>query len=67
MNTPLDPGSIELLRIGPIKVIEVFTSTYPSDQPVTEHIGYETVPFSEIKHLCSGKPLSRFDPTNPRG
>ena len=52
--------------MGPIKVVEVFTSPTPSDQPVTDRIGYEAVPFSEIKHLCSGKPLSRFDPLDPR-
>ncbi len=62
MDTPQDPGSVDLLRMGPIKVVEVFTSPSPSDRPVTDRIGYETVPFAEIKHLCSRKPLSRFDP-----
>ena len=65
MNTPLDPGSIELLRIGPIKVVEVFTSPTPTDTPVANSTTCDTVPFSDIKHLCSGKPLGRFTPAEP--
>ena len=64
MNTPLDPGSIELLRIGPIKVVEVFTSPTPTDIPVANSTTCDSVPFSDIKHLCSGKPLARFTPAD---
>ena len=58
-----DLASTELLRIGPIKVVQVFTSTSSGDVAVTEKLGYEFVPFSEYKHLCSGKPLRRYEPT----
>ncbi len=56
----------ERLRMGPIKVVQVFTAPSSGDVPVTEKLGYEFVPFSEYKHLCSDKPLSRYEPAQDR-
>jgi hypothetical protein len=53
--------------MGPIKVVQVFTAPASGDVPVTEKLGYDFVPFSEYKHLCSGKPLSRYEPTQEGG
>ncbi len=65
---PISDDSVwtERLRMGPIKVVQVFTASSSGDTPVTEKLGYEFVPFSEYKHLCSGKPLSRYEPTQER-
>jgi len=61
-----DSASTERLRMGPIKVVQVFTAPASGDVPVTEKLGYEFVPFSEYKHLCSDKPLSRYEPAQDR-
>ncbi len=61
-----DSASTERLRMGPIKVVQVFTAPSSGDVPVTEELGYDFVPFSEYKHLCSGKPLSRYEPAQDR-
>ena len=61
-----DSASTERLRMGPVKVVQVFTSPSSGDAPVTEKLGYDFVPFSEYKHLCSGKPLSRYEPEQER-
>lgn len=59
MTVPQDSPSLETLRIGPIKVVQVFTTPAKQDQPITSRLGYVNPPFSQIRHLCSGKPLSR--------
>ena len=66
MTMPTDPASNETLRMGPIKVVQVFTAPAAGDKPVTEKLGYECVPFAQVKHLCSGKPLSRYEPAKDR-
>ena len=63
MTIPEDSASNETLRLGPIKVVQVFASTTPTDVVITERLGYATPPFSQIKHLCSAKPLGRHEPT----
>ncbi|MHC4767696.1 MAG: hypothetical protein ACYTEI_03165 [Planctomycetota bacterium] len=65
MTPANDPGRIEQIRMGPIKVVEVLTSPAPSEQRVTEALGNETVPFEKIKHLISDKPLRRANPNEP--
>ena len=50
---------IERLRLGPVKMVEVFTSSPPPGQTVTDSLGNETIPFSEIRDLISDKPLLR--------
>ncbi|MHC4080916.1 MAG: hypothetical protein ACYS15_16635 [Planctomycetota bacterium] len=65
MTPANDPGPIEQIRMGPIKVVEVLTSPAPSEQRVTEALGNETVPFEKIKHLISDKPLWRANPNEP--
>ncbi len=50
---------MEALRIGPIKVVRVYAAQARSDQQVTERLGYDCPPFSQIRHLCSRKPLGR--------
>jgi hypothetical protein len=59
VTVPQDSTSVEALRIGPIKVVRVYTSPAKSDEHVTERLGYDCPPFSQIRHLCSHKPLSR--------
>ena len=44
--------------MGPVKVVEVFTWS-PKDRKASECLGCDTVPFEQIRHLCSGKPLGR--------
>ncbi len=61
MTVPQDSTSVEALRIGPIKVVRVYTSPARSDQHVTEQLGYDCPPFAQIRHLCSQKPLGRHD------
>ncbi len=61
-----DSASTERLRMGPIKVVQVFTAPEAGDGPITEKLGYECVPFAQVKHLCSGKPLSRYEPAKDR-
>jgi hypothetical protein len=65
MTPTNDPGPVEQIRMGPIKVVEVLTSPAPSEQHVTESLGNETVPFEKIKHLISDKPLHRADQIEP--
>ena len=57
-----DSASTEGLRMGPIKVVQVFTAHAAKNRPVTEKLGYESVPFDQVRHLCSGKPLARYAP-----
>ena len=61
MTVPHDSASVEALRIGPIKVVRVYTSPARSDEPITERLGYHCPPFSQIRHLCSQKPLGRHE------
>ncbi|MHC4129985.1 MAG: hypothetical protein ACYSWT_18625 [Planctomycetota bacterium] len=65
MTPAEEPGAIEQIRMGPIKVVEVLTSPPPAEQRITESLGNETVPFEKIKHLISPKPLSRADQDSP--
>ena len=58
MTVPHDSTSVEALRIGPIKVVRVYTSPPRNNERVTERLGYDCPPFSEIRHLCSQKPLA---------
>ncbi len=62
-----DSASTERLRMGPIKVVQVFTAHTTGDAPITEKLGYESVPFEQVKHMCSGRPLSRYEPEQKRG
>ena len=66
MTMPADPASNETLRMGPIKVVKVYASTTPTNVTITERLGYATPPFSQIRHLCSSKPLGRYEPTEDR-
>ena len=66
MMMPASPASNETLRMGPIKVVRVYASTAPTDVTITERLGYTTPPFSQIRHLCSSKPLGRHSPTEDR-
>ena len=59
MTVPQDSTSVEALRIGPIKVVRVYAAQARSDQQVTEQLAYDCPPFSQIRHLCSRKPLGR--------
>jgi len=61
VTVPQDSTSVEALRIGPIKVVRVYTSSPRDDQQVTERLAYDCPPFSQIRHLCSEKPLGRHD------
>ena len=65
MTPAKDPGAVEQIRMGPIKVVEVLTSSPPAGQRITDSLGNETVPFEKIKHLISPKPLRRADPNAP--
>jgi hypothetical protein len=65
MTPANDPGPVEKMRLGPIKVVEVMTSPAPTEQRVTESLGNETVPFEMIRHLISDKPLQRVEPREP--
>jgi len=56
-----DPGR-NLMHIGPIKFVGVATSPSPGDQRVCTAVSHEAVPFEMIRHLCSQKPLGRFEP-----
>ena len=58
------PG--EQIRPGPIKSCKVATTSPRADQPVAESVVIQTVPFDEIKHLISKKPLFRAPQTEPR-
>ena len=64
MTPTEEPSAVEKIRMGPIKVVEVLTSP-PTGQRVTEALGNETVPFAQIKHLISPKPLRRADQNEP--
>lgn len=66
MTFPKDSASVEALRMGPIKVVQVFTSPAKSGETITSRFGYESPPFSQIRHLCSGKPLSRYGQSEDR-
>jgi len=61
VTVPQDSTSVEALRIGPIKVVRVYTSPARKDEQVTERLGYDCPPFSQIRHLCSRKPLGRHN------
>jgi len=61
VTVPHDSTSVEALRIGPIKVVRVYTSPARDDVQVTERLAYNCPPFSQIRHLCSKKPLSRHN------
>jgi hypothetical protein len=61
MTPAEEPGAVERIRIGPIRVVEVLTSRPPAEQRVTDALGNETVPFEKIRHLISPKPLRRAD------
>ena len=61
MTVPLDSTSVEALRIGPIKVVRVYASPARDDQQVFEQLAYDCPPFSQIRHLCSRKPLGRHE------
>ncbi len=61
MTVPHDSTSVETLRIGPIKVVQVYTSPAQSDEQITGRLCYESPPFSQIRHLCSRKPLIRHN------
>jgi hypothetical protein len=39
-------------------------SEAPSDCRISTAVSHESVPFEKIRHLCSGKPLGRFEPPN---
>ncbi len=65
MTPANDPGPVERMRMGPVRVVEVLTSPAPPDQRVTDSLGNETVPFEKIKHLISDKPLRRASPDEP--
>ena len=56
-----NPMVAELLRLGPIKAVRVYTAPPPSDRCVVDSVGHETVPFDEIRHLIADKPLRRLD------
>jgi len=61
VTVPQDSTSVEALRIGPIKIVRVYTSPAPEDAQVTEQLAYDCPPFSQIRHLCSRKPLGRHE------
>ncbi len=61
MSAAPDPVPIDQICIGPIRVVDIFTASPPPDRPVAEFVGTETVPFDQIRHLISRKPLERFD------
>jgi hypothetical protein len=65
MTPANDTGPIEQISMGPIRVVEVLTGPAPAEQQVTESLGNETVPFEQIKHLISPKPLHRAIPDQP--
>ncbi len=65
MRPANDPASVEQIRLGPIKVVDVFTAPAPPRQRVTDALGNETVPFEQIRHLISDKPLGRASRTDP--
>ncbi len=60
MPTPEDPGRVDLVRMGPIKVLDVVQPSVPQDGTVCNVASIDAVPFEQVKHLCSGKPLVRF-------
>ncbi len=61
MSAAPEPVPIDQIRIGPIRVVEMFTASPPAGRHVAEFLGTETVPFDMVRHLISRKPLSRFD------
>jgi hypothetical protein len=65
MSTMQEPAPVEQIRLGPIRTVKVFTPPVPADRPVAEALGTQSVPFDEIKHLISSKPLERATPTEP--
>lgn len=62
MSAAPDPGAADQLTIGPIKVIEMYVSLDPDDVSVVEPLGTDNVPFDEVRHLVSSKPLERYEP-----
>jgi hypothetical protein len=65
MSPANEPTPVERISMGPVKVVEVFTSPVPAGKTVAEALGNETVPFEQIRHLCSCKPLGRPVQTEP--
>ena len=63
MSAANDPVPVEQICIGPIKVVELYTASAPDDQPVAECVGTQDVPFDQVRHLVSSKPLARFEHT----
>ncbi len=60
-----EPLRNDQVTLGPGKVVEVFTAPAPANQPVSESLGNQTVPFEKIKYLISDKPICRpirYDP-----
>ena len=67
MSGTHEPGAVEQLRIGPIKVVELYIAPVPDDSPIAESLGNQTVPFDQVRHLVSSKPLGRFEPAESAG
>ncbi len=59
-----NPMAAELLRLGPIKAVRVYTAPPPNNRRVVDSVGHETAPFDEIRHLIAAKPLRRLDRTD---
>ena len=59
MSGPHKQPSKLPMKLGPVKVVEVFTWA-PKDRKASECLSCDTVPFEQVRHLCSGKPLGRY-------
>jgi hypothetical protein len=46
------------MKFGPVKVVEIMTWA-PKGLQAVDCLGCETVPFEQVRHLCSVKPLHR--------
>jgi hypothetical protein len=53
------------MKLGPVRVVEILTWA-PKDMKASDCLGCETVPFEQVKHLCSVKPLLRRPPGEVR-
>lgn len=67
MSASQEPGPVEQLTIGPIKVVELYIAPAPDDTRCVEPLGNQNVPFDQIRHLVSPKPLLRYEPAETPG
>lgn len=65
MDTAHDPLPTQQYRLGPVRVVEVFTSSPPPEVSISDSISNDVVPFDQIRNLISDKPLTRAMPVDP--